>query len=108
MTVLTDIAPETVGLKTFLGTEFTLRLTYDIVKNEGGIVDYRLGAFVNGKPCGDGAYLVKCAEVETLRSAMFIYAGNKGSIIINSEKSAVDFSIFGFDKSTWKQALNIS
>jgi len=106
--VLTDIAPETVGLKTFLGTEFTLRLTYDIVKNEGGLVDYRLGAFVNGKPCGNGAYLVKCAEVETLRSAMFIYAGNQGSVIINSEKSAVDFSIFGFNKLTWKQALKIS
>ena len=108
LTVLANIAPETVGLKTFLGTEFTLRLTYDVVKNEGGLVDYRLGAFVNGKTCGDGAYLVKCAEAETLRSAMFIYAGKQGSVVINTEKSDVDFSIFGFEKATWKQALHIS
>ncbi len=109
LTIIANISPKSVGLNSFLGTEFNLRLTYDIIKQSGGYIDYRLGAFVNGKPCGEkGAYILKCAEPETLRSAMFIYCGKKGSVTFGTKPSGVDFTIFGFEKATWKQALHIS
>ncbi len=109
LTIIANISPKSVGLNSFLGTEFDLRLTYDIIKQSGGFIDYRLGAYVNGKPCGEkGAYILKCAEPETLRSAMFIYAGDMGLVTIGSNPATVDFSIFGFEKSSWKRTLHIS
>ena len=105
--ILDRIDPKSVGMKTFTDTRFTLRLTFDTIKAEGGYIHYRLGVYVNGKPCDSGAYLVKYTEPITLQSTMFIYAGKSGSISIDSEKAPVDFSIFGLQKATWKKMLGI-
>lgn len=106
--MLARIDPKSVGLTTFANTSFTLRLTFDTIEAEGGYIHYRLGAYVNGQPCDSGAYLIKYTEPVTLRSAMFIYTGKSGSISIESEKSPVDFSVFGLQKETWKNTLGIN
>ncbi len=104
-TVLAEIAPKEVGMKTFFGKKFKLRYTFDVVKGEKGFVNYRLGVYINGKKYNNSYLWMKHVEKETLTETIFLYTLTGGSIKLESVYPKVDFTMWGATKDNWKKVL---
>ena len=104
-TILAEIAPKEVGVKTFFDKKFKLRYTFDVVKGEKGFVNYRLGVYINGKKYNNSYLWMKNVEKETLTETIFLYTLTGGSIKLESVYPQVDFAMWGATKDNWKQVL---
>jgi len=104
-TILAEIAPTEVGMKTFFDKKFKLRYTFDVVKGEKGFVNYRLGVYINGKKYNNSYLWMKHVEKETLTETIFLYTLTGGSIKLESVYPQVDFAMWGATKDNWKQVL---
>ena len=100
------VSPQEVGMNTFFDTNFELRVTFDVLKEDATYTNYHLGIYINGQMVDNDYAKVKYVEEETLSRNLFIYTPKDGSVTITSVNNEVDFSVWGLDKS-WKKTLGI-
>lgn len=105
--ILARIQPSDVGLKSFYGTEFEYRVTFDVIEQAKQQFSYVAGVYVNEHLCNDKPLVINHVDEKVLNRGLFTYIGkNGGSITMKSTRPEVDFSIFGFTKN-WKKILGI-
>ena len=97
---------KTAGLTSFTDSDFTVRLTFDILDNGNGKSDLNLGIYINGKLYNGQHYCVRNIDAATLTRNLQIYA-TATPFTIKSSKSSTDLSVYGFTNNGWKKQLGI-
>ena len=97
---------KTAGVKSFTDSDFTVRLTFDILDNGNGKSDLNLGIYINGKLYNGQYYCVRNIDAATLTRNLQVYA-TATPFTLKSSKSNTDLSVYGFSNTGWKQQLGI-
>ena len=97
---------KTAGVKSFTDSDFTVKLTFDILDNGNGKADLNLGIYINGKLYNGQFYCVRNIDAGTLTRNLQIYA-TATPFTIKSAKSTTDLSVYGFSNTGWKRQLGI-
>ena len=98
---------KTAGLKSFTDSDFTVRLTFDVLSVGNGKADLNVGIYINGKLYNGQHYCVRNIDENTLTRNLQVYVTHT-PFTLKSSKSNTDLSVYGFSNTGWKQQLGIS